>query len=109
MDERLKTIIEKDDQYYLRAFGHRSPVCFDRGEGVFLYDTEGRTYMDLIGGIAVNVLGHAHPRLVEAISDQARRLIHCSNLYYIEHQAVLAERLGRLFGGGKVFFCEQRR
>jgi len=105
MDDRLKTIIEKDDQYFLRAFGRRSPVCFDRGEGLTLYDTEGHAYMDLIGGIAVNVLGHAHPSLVSAISAQAGRLIHCSNLYYIENQAILAERLGKMFGNGRTFFA----
>jgi acetylornithine/N-succinyldiaminopimelate aminotransferase len=105
MDERLQSIIEKDDQYFLRAFGRRSMICFDRGEGIFLYDTTGKSYMDLIGGIAVNVLGHAHPHLVSAIASQAGRLIHCSNLYYIENQAILAERLGKLFGEGHVFFA----
>jgi len=105
MDDRLKAIIEKDDASFLRAFGRRSPVCFDHGNGLFLYDTEGKAYMDLIGGIAVNVLGHAHPHLVSAIAEQAGKLIHCSNLYYIENQAILAERLGSLFGGGRVFFA----
>ena len=104
MDERLKAIIETDDQYYLQAFGKRTPLCFDHGEGVWLYDTTGKAYMDMIGGIAVNVLGHAHPHLVSAIAGQAARLIHCSNLYYIENQAKLAEKLGNLFGGGRVFF-----
>ena len=105
MDDRLKSIIEKDDASFLRAFGRRSPVCFDHGNGLYLYDTEGKAYMDLIGGIAVNVLGHAHPHLVSAIAGQAGKLIHCSNLYYIENQAILAERLGNLFGGGRVFFA----
>lgn len=105
MDDRLKAIIEKDDASFLRAFGHRSPVCFDHGNGLYLYDTEDKAYMDLIGGIAVNVLGHAHPHLVSAIAEQAGKLIHCSNLYYIENQAILAERLGSLFGGGRVFFA----
>ncbi len=104
MDDRLKAIIETDDQYYLPAFGKRTPLCFDHGEGVWLYDTAGKAYMDLIGGIAVNVLGHAHPHLVSAIADQASRLIHCSNLYYIETQAKLAAKLGDLFGDGRVFF-----
>ncbi len=105
MDERLKAIIEQDEAYYLKTFGPRTPVCFDHGEGVYLYDTEGKAYMDLFGGIAVNVLGHAHPHLVSAVAGQAGRLIHCSNIYYIENQARLAERLVRRFGGGRVFFA----
>ncbi|NLC83944.1 MAG: acetylornithine transaminase [Ruminococcaceae bacterium] len=103
MDKRLEAIAAVDEQYYLNAFGKRTPLCFDRGEGIWLYDTAGKKYMDLIGGIAVNVLGHGHPRLVAAICDQAANLIHCSNLYYIENQARLAEKLGDLFGGGRVF------
>lgn len=103
MDKRLETIAAVDEQYYLNAFGKRTPLCFDRGEGIWLYDTTGKKYMDLIGGIAVNVLGHGHPRLVAAICNQAANLIHCSNLYYIENQARLAEKLGDLFGGGRVF------
>ncbi len=103
MDKRLETIAAVDEQYYLNAFGKRTPLCFDRGEGIWLYDTTGKKYMDLIGGIAVNVLGHGHPQLVAAICNQAANLIHCSNLYYIENQARLAEKLGDLFGGGRVF------
>lgn len=103
MDKRLEAIAAVDEQYYLNAFGKRTSLCFDRGEGIWLYDTAGKKYMDLIGGIAVNVLGHGHPRLVAAICDQAANLIHCSNLYYIENQARLAEKLGDLFGGGRVF------
>jgi len=103
MDKRLEAIAAVDGQYYLNAFGKRTPLCFDRGEGIWLFDTTGKKYMDLIGGIAVNVLGHGHPRLVAAICDQAANLIHCSNLYYIENQAKLAEKLGNLFGGGRVF------
>lgn len=83
----------------------RQDVVFDRGEGVWLYDEAGRRYLDLLAGIAVCVLGHAHPAVTEAIRTQAGRLLHVSNLFYtpegIEAAAALAERLG----GGKVFFC----
>jgi acetylornithine/N-succinyldiaminopimelate aminotransferase len=103
LDDTLKEVIALDDQYYLQAFGRRTPLCIDRGEGVWVYGTNGHCYLDLIGGIAVNVLGHAHPRLTEAICRQAGRVIHCSNYYYNEPQARLAKRLADLFGDGRVF------
>ena len=61
----------------------RLPVTFSRGEGVWLWDTNGKRYLDALAGIAVNTLGHAHPRLVEAIHAQVARLMHVSNLYRI--------------------------
>ena len=101
----LKEVMEKDDQYYMNTFGKRIPVCFTHGEGVYLYGTDQKKYMDLNGGIAVNVLGHNNKRLVGAISSQAAKLIHCSNLYYIKPQAELAEKLVKLSKGlVKVFF-----
>ncbi|MPS48792.1 acetylornithine transaminase [Methylobacillus sp.] len=83
----------------------RQPVTFTRGEGVWLWDTEGKRYLDALAGIAVNGLGHAHPRLVSAISEQAGRLIHVSNVYGIDEQARLAERLCEVSGMDKVFVC----
>ena len=103
-DPKLNSIIATDDQYYIQAFGRRTPLCIDHGEGVYLYGTDGKRYVDMIGGIAVNVLGHAHPALTEAIALQAGKVIHCSNYYYNEPQALLAKRLGDLFGEGRVFF-----
>jgi predicted acetylornithine/succinylornithine family transaminase len=101
----LQQVMALDDQYYLATFGRRVPLCLVRGEGVWLYDSAGRRYLDLIGGIAVNVLGHAHPRLVGAICSQAGQLIHCCNYYYNEPQARLAKRLADLSGlpGARVF------
>ena len=64
----------------------RYPIVLERGKGCYLYDTDGRRYLDLISGIGVNALGHAHPRVVRVIREQASRLIHCSNLYYHEYQ-----------------------
>jgi acetylornithine/N-succinyldiaminopimelate aminotransferase len=82
----------------------RLPVTFERGEGVWLWDTEGNKYLDGLGGIAVCVLGHSHPRVTEAISSQAGQLIHTSNLYGIAAQQLLAERLTSLSGMRNVFF-----
>jgi acetylornithine aminotransferase len=83
----------------------RLPVAFDRGEGVWLWDTEGRRYLDALSGIAVTGLGHAHPRVVQALADQAGRVIHASNLYRIPEQERLADTLCRLSGMDRVFFC----
>jgi acetylornithine aminotransferase/acetylornithine/N-succinyldiaminopimelate aminotransferase len=104
-DEKLNEIISLDEQYYMNAFGRRIPFCADHGDGVWLYGSDGKKCLDLIGGIAVNVLGHAHPGLTQAICRQAGNVIHCSNYYYNEPQARLAEKLSGLFGSGRVFLC----
>jgi acetylornithine/N-succinyldiaminopimelate aminotransferase len=83
----------------------RQPVTFVRGEGVRLFDTEGREYLDLLSGIGVASLGHANPRLAQAIADQATTLLHTSNLYFHPLQGQLAERLARLSGLPRAFFC----
>ena len=72
-DPKLQSVIATDDQYYLQAFGRRTPLCIDHGTGVYLYDTAGKRYLDMIGGIAVNVLGHAHPALTAAIAEARGR------------------------------------
>jgi len=81
------------------------PVAFERGQGAWLFDTDGRRYLDCLSGIAVNTLGHNHPRLVAAIADQASRIIHCSNLFEIPLREQLAQRLVDLSGMTNVFFC----
>jgi acetylornithine/N-succinyldiaminopimelate aminotransferase len=83
----------------------RLPVEFERGEGIWLWDTEGRQYLDALSGIAVCGLGHAHPDVARAIAEQAGRLVHTSNLYGIAHQGKLADRLCSLSGMERVFFC----
>ncbi|WP_297449682.1 aspartate aminotransferase family protein [Ferrovum sp.] len=83
----------------------RLPVAFTHGQGVWLWDEAGRVYLDALAGIAVNGLGHAHPRLVRAIADQAGQLIHTSNIYRVLRQEQLAERLCRIAGMDGVFFC----
>ncbi len=83
----------------------RYPMVLERGKGCYLYDTDGRRYLDLISGIGVNALGHAHPRVVRVIREQASRLIHCSNLYYHEYQGKLAKKLVDASGMDRAFFC----
>lgn len=83
----------------------RLPVAFDRGEGPWLWDTEGRRYLDALSGIAVCGLGHAHPAVAKALCEQAQKLIHTSNLYQIPLQERLAERLCALSGMERAFFC----
>ncbi|HWR44435.1 acetylornithine transaminase [Sporomusa sp.] len=81
----------------------RYPIVLTHGEGPYVYDNEGNKYIDFLAGIAVNVLGHAHPKLVTAVAEQAGKLIHCSNLYYTEEQATLAKTLVSSSGLNKVF------
>jgi len=83
----------------------RLPVSFVRGEGVWLWDEAGRRYLDAIAGIAVNTLGHAHPGLVRVIAEQAGRLLHVSNLYRIDEQEKLADKLAAISGMDNAFFC----
>ncbi|MBL8504949.1 MAG: aspartate aminotransferase family protein [Methylobacillus glycogenes] len=83
----------------------RQAVTFTHGEGVWLWDTEGKRYLDGLAGIAVNGLGHAHPQLLAAINEQAGRLIHVSNVYGIAEQAKLADKLCAVSGMDKVFLC----
>lgn len=83
----------------------RLPVTFERGEGVYLWDTEGNKYLDALSGIAVSALGHSNPAIVDAIQRQAAKLIHTSNLYQIANQEKLAEVLCELTGLSQAFFC----
>lgn len=83
----------------------RQPVTFTKGEGVWLWDDQGEKYLDALAGVAVNGLGHAHPKLVDAIAKQAAKLIHVSNIYHIAEQAALADKLCEISGMDKVFFC----
>mgnify|MGYP001186335137 FL=1 len=83
----------------------RQPVAFVRGEGAYLWDEAGRRYLDAVAGVAVNGLGHAHPKLVKAIAEQAAAVIHTSNLYQVPRQAELADRLCALSGMDRAFFC----
>ncbi len=83
----------------------RIPVAFTHGKGVWVWDQSGKKYLDALAGIAVNTLGHAHPKLTRAIAEQSSRLIHSSNLYQITEQEKLAEKLAKISGTDAVFFC----
>ena len=85
--------------------GRRLPVTFVRGEGCLLFDEEGKEYLDLVAGIAVNLLGHAHPDIARSLSGQSRTLIHTSNLYFTRPQVELARRLVELSFPSRVFLC----
>ena len=87
----------------MQTYG-RLPVAFSHGEGNYLFDTDGKRYLDALAGIAVCGLGHAHPAVTEAISNQAAKLIHTSNLYRLPEQERLAERLCALTNMDRVFF-----
>jgi acetylornithine/N-succinyldiaminopimelate aminotransferase len=94
-----------DAENVMQTYG-RLPVAFVRGEGTKLWDSEGKEYLDFLTGLAVTSLGHSHPEVAAAIADQARTLLHVSNLYYNDVQPRVAARLNALLGGGgRVFFC----
>jgi acetylornithine/N-succinyldiaminopimelate aminotransferase len=90
---------------HLMANYARAEINIVRGEGVYLFDESGNRYIDLVAGLAVCALGHAHPRITRAIADQAATLVHCSNLYHHEPAGTLADRLAELSGFDTVFFC----
>ena len=92
------------DEALMNAYA-RLPVCFVRGEGARLWDDDGREYLDVLGGIAVTFLGHCHPRISEAISLQATKLLHISNLFHIEEQTRLGKKFCEISGMDKVFFA----
>lgn len=96
-------IFAKDKSDYLPVFA-RYNIVLDHGDGPYVYDTEGKKYIDFLAGIAVNVVGHDYKPLVDAVSKQAGKMIHCSNLYYTEVQVEAAEKLKKLSGMDKVFF-----
>ena len=99
-----KTIIEETEKYYLPVFG-RYPMVMELGQGCRVWDNEGNEYVDAFAGIAVNSLGYNHPVLVKAISEQAAKLMHCSNLYYTEIQAKALRVVAEVTGMDRIFFA----
>jgi predicted acetylornithine/succinylornithine family transaminase len=100
----MDDIVARESRFVLQTY-RRNPVTFVRGEGVRLYDADGREYLDLLSGIGVASLGHAHPGLARAIAQQAQTLMHTSNLFFHPLQGELAERLAILSGLSRSFFC----
>src|SRR5215472_1528763 len=100
----LEQIQSLESQYLVQNYA-RYPLILHRGRGCYVYDPSGKRYLDLLAGIGVNALGHAHPRLVRTIREQAALLLHTSNLYYHEYQGPLAERLAKISGLQRTFFC----
>ncbi len=99
-----QTILELGQKYVMNTYG-RQPFALVQGKGSYVWDAEGKEYLDMVGGIAVNNVGHCHPQVVEAIQNQANTLLHCSNLYWIEPQVKLAQKIVKNSCGDKVFFC----
>lgn len=99
-----KKVADLYDKYVMKNYGP-SPMALVRGEGAYVWDADNRRYLDFVSGIAVNTLGHCHPRWTATVQKQMEKLIHASNLYYGVEQGRLAERLVRKAGSGRVYFC----
>ena len=100
----LESVKERESALLIQTY-ERFPVLFERGEGVYLYDADGKRYLDFLSGIGVNALGHAHPAVLKTIAEQSAKLMHISNLFYHPYQAELAERLTQISGLDRAFFC----
>lgn len=97
-------IIEMESRYLMTTYGRPGPALV-RGQGAYAWDADGKEYLDFIAGLGVLALGHCHPAVVEAVCHQAGRMIHCSNLFHIENQALLAKDLAEATGFSRAFFC----
>jgi predicted acetylornithine/succinylornithine family transaminase len=100
---RYEEIVAREQKYLLNTYA-RYPLAVARGKGVYVYDVNGRRYLDFLTGLGVNALGHAHPRIVKVIRGQAAKVIHVSNFYYNEYQGLLAEKLCTKSGLDRAFF-----
>ena len=101
----LAELQQLDAAHAFQNYGARLPYAFVRGQGARLWDDAGREYLDFLGGIAVVVMGHNHPRVTQAITEQASQILHTSNFFYIEPQVKLAAKLSAMSGGMRAFFC----
>lgn len=104
MTASLPTHVEAASPHVMNTYG-RLPIALSHGQGCRVWDVNGKSYMDALGGIAVNTLGHNHPELVPALQDQLTKIIHCSNYYHVPLQETLAAKLVELSGLENVFFC----
>jgi acetylornithine/N-succinyldiaminopimelate aminotransferase len=103
-EDSIAQVMSLESQYLLQNYA-RYPLVLARGKGCYVYDLKGNRYLDLISGIGVNSLGYSHPRITKIIRQQAGLLLHTSNLYYHEYQGRLAERLVKISGLNRAFFC----
>jgi acetylornithine/N-succinyldiaminopimelate aminotransferase len=101
---KSQQVIDLEKEYLLQNYA-RYPLVLARGKGCYVFDTDGKRYLDLVSGIGVNALGHAHPRITKVLREQAGLLIHSSNLYYHEYQGLLAKKLAEVSGLQRSFFC----
>ena len=97
------TVKDLSSKYLFQNYG-RLDLAFVRGEGCYLFDAAGKKYLDAVAGIAVNCLGYAYPEWVKAMQDQLTKLVHVSNLYYVEEQAKLAQRLNTITPDPDLFY-----
>ena len=104
MTAALPPFVEAASPHVMNTYG-RLPIAMSHGQGCHIWDVNGKCYLDALGGIAVNTLGHNHPKLVPALQDQVSKLIHCSNYYHVPLQETLAAKLVELSGLENVFFC----
>src|SRR4029077_9176084 len=104
LDASAQAVMDLEREYLLQNYA-RYPLVLARGKGCHLYDVAGKRYLDLISGIGVNALGHAHPRRTRVIRGQSVLLIHSSTLYYHQYQGPLAKRLAQMSGLPRCFFC----
>jgi acetylornithine/N-succinyldiaminopimelate aminotransferase len=104
VETSAQAVMDLERDYLLQTYA-RYPLVLSRGKGCYLYDLEGRRYLDFLAGIGVNALGHGHPRIVKVLREQAGLLIHCSNLYYHQYQGPLAKRLVEMSGMARAFFA----
>src|SRR3981081_2742138 len=104
VENSAQAIMDLERDYVLQNYA-RYPLVLARGKGSYIYDVDGRRYLDFITGIGVNALGHAHPRMLKVIRQQAGLLVHSSNLYYHQYQGLLAKRLAQMSGLQRAFFC----
>ncbi|MBQ3110263.1 MAG: aspartate aminotransferase family protein [Clostridia bacterium] len=102
---KLEEIKAFDKEYFMNTFGERTPVAFEKGEGLYLYTNENEKYLDMFAGIAVNVLGYNHKEFTKGLTEQVGKLLHTSSLYYIESQAKLAKKLVELSCADKIYFA----
>lgn len=96
---------EKEFDKYVMNTYKRTPVFFEYGDGVYLYDKEGKKYLDFVSGIAVNILGYNNKNFIKTVTGQLNKINHSSNLFYVEPQGILAKKLAEISGLNKTFFC----